>query len=88
MRYHTDTGMISHHQILLLKQLLDEFLQELNGHNANHAGVKKLIQEARQKYYYPCIAKYIPTWVTKCEKCIRNKRIINDLLKNRTTQLS
>ena len=40
-----------------------------------------MIQEARQKYYYPCIAKYIRNWVTKCQMCIQNKRINNDLLK-------
>ena len=40
-----------------------------------------MIQEARQKYYYPCIAKYLRNWVTKCQMCIQNKRINNDLLK-------
>ena len=73
--------MISHYQILVPKQLLDEFFLALHGHNANHPGIKKMIQEARQKYYYPCIAKYIRTWVTKCQMCIQNKRINNDLLK-------
>ena len=80
-RYYTDTGMISHYQILLPKQLLDEFLHALHGHNANHPGITKMIQEARQKYYYPCIAKYIRTWVMRCQMCIQNKRINNDLLK-------
>ena len=80
-RYYNDTGMISHYQILLPRQLLDEFLYALHGHNANHQGITKMIQEARQKYYYPCIAKHIRTWVTKCQMCIQNKRINNDLLK-------
>ena len=80
-KYYNDTGMISHYQILLPKQLLDEFLHALHGHNANHPGITKMIQEARSKYYYPCIAKYIRTWVTKCQMCIQNKRINNDLLK-------
>ena len=80
-RYYNDTGMITHYQILLPKQLLDEFLHALHGHNANHPGITKMIQEARQKYYYPCIAKYIRNWVTKCQMCIQNKRINNDLLK-------
>ena len=80
-RYYNDTGMITHYQILLPKQLLDEFLHGLYDHNANHPGKPKMIQEARQKYYYPCIAKYIRNWVTKCQMCIQNKRINNDLLK-------
>ena len=79
-RYFNVTGTISHYQILLPKQLLDEFLHALHGHNANHPGITKMIQEARQKYYYPCIAKYIRTWVTKCQMCIQNKRNNNDLL--------
>ena len=80
-KYYNDTGMISNYQILLPKQLLDEFLHALHGHNANHPGITKMIQEARQKYYYPCIAKYIRTWVTKRQMCIQNKRINNDRLK-------
>ena len=40
-----------------------------------------MIQETRHKYYYPCIAKYIRTWVTKSQMCIQNKRINKDLLK-------
>ena len=52
-RYYNDTGMISHYQVLLPKQLLDEFLHALHGHNANHPEITKMIQEGRQKYYYP-----------------------------------
>ena len=40
-----------------------------------------MIQEARQKYYYPCLAKHIKNWVQNCQMCIQNKRINNDLLK-------
>ena len=58
-KYYTDTGTISHYQILLPIQLLEEFLQALHGHSSNHPGITKMIQEARQKYYYPCMAKYI-----------------------------
>ena len=58
-RYYTDTGTTSHYQILLPTQLLEELLQALHGHNSNHPGITKMIQEVRQKYYYPCIAKYI-----------------------------
>ena len=40
-----------------------------------------MIQEARQKYYYPCMAKYIKKWVSNCQICIQTKRINNDLLR-------
>ena len=56
-RYYNDLGMISHYQVLFPKQLLDKVLHALHEHNAN-PGITKMIQEARQKYYYPCIAKY------------------------------
>ena len=80
-KYYNDSEQISHYQILLPKQLLEEFLQSLHGHNANHPGITKMIQEARQKYYYPCLAKHIKNWVQNCQMCIQNKRINNDLLK-------
>ena len=40
-----------------------------------------MIKEARQKYFYPCLAKYIGNWVSKCTDCIMNKRINTDLLR-------
>ena len=80
-KYYTDTGMISHYQILLPIQLLEELLQALHGQNSNHPGITKMIQEARQKYYYPCMAKYIKKWVSNCQVCIQTKRINNDLLR-------
>ena len=80
-KYYTDTGTTSHYQILLPVQLLDELLQALHGHNSNHPGITKMIQEARQKYYYPCMAKYIKKWVSNCQVCIQTKRINNDLLR-------
>ena len=80
-KYYTDTGTISHYQILLPIQLLDEFLQALHGHNSNHPGITKMIQEARQKYYYPSMAKYIKKWVSNCQICFQTKRINNDLLR-------
>ena len=45
-KYYNDIGQISHYQTLLPKQLLEEFLQALHGHNASHPGIIKMIQEA------------------------------------------
>ena len=47
--FFTDTGTTPHNQILLPIQLLNEILQALHGHNSNHPGNTKMIQEARQK---------------------------------------
>ena len=38
-----------------------------------------MIQEARQKYHYPCIAKHIKKLVTNCQICIKTKQNNNDL---------
>ena len=55
-KYCDDTGKISHYQVLLPYQLRDEFLFALHGQKEFHPGITKMIQEARQKYYYPCLA--------------------------------
>ena len=44
-KYYTDTGTTSHYQILLPTQLLEELVQALHGHNSNHPGITKMIQE-------------------------------------------
>ena len=72
--------MISHYQVLLPKELLNEFLHALHGQHANNQGISKMIQEALQKYNYPCLAKYIKNCVTKRTDGIMNKRVNNDLL--------
>ena len=71
-KYYNDNGQLSHYQFLLSKQLLDEFPTALLGHNANHPRRTKMIQEARQKRYYQCLAKYIKSWVQNCQMCIRH----------------
>ena len=40
-----------------------------------------MIQEARLKYCYQCIAKYIKNCVSNCQICIQTKRFGNDLLR-------
>ena len=71
-KYYTDT---------FTNPILEEFLQALHGHNSNHPAISKMIQEARQKYYYACMDKYIKQWVSYCQVCIQAKRINNDLLR-------
>ena len=80
-KHYTGSITTSHYQILLPIQLLDETLKALHGHISNQPQITKLIQEARQKYYYPCLAKYIKKWVNNCHLCIQTKRINNNLLR-------
>ena len=58
-------------------QLLKVLLQSLHGTAGKHPGISKMMQEIRQKYYFPSIATYVRNWVRDCEICIQDKRINN-----------
>ena len=64
--YYNNIGVVSHYQILLPKHLLQPLLEALHGTAHKHPGVTKMIQEFRQKYYYPGSAKQIKQWVASC----------------------
>ena len=36
-----------------------------------------MLQEIRQRYYYPSMAKHVKRWVEGCEQCARDKRVPN-----------
>ena len=66
-QYFDETGNVKYHQILLLRHLLQDLLQSLHGTAHKHPGISKLLQEIRQKYYYPSMAKHVKKWVEGCE---------------------
>ena len=72
-----ETGNVKYHQILLPQHLLQELLQSLHGTAHKHPGISKMLQEIRQRYYYPNMAKYVKKWVEGCEECARDKRVPN-----------
>ena len=76
-QYYNDIGEISHLQVLLPGQLLKVLIQSLHGTAGKHRGISKMMQEIRQKYYFPSIATYVRNWVRDCEICIQDKRINN-----------
>ena len=76
-QYYNDIGEVSHLQVLLPGQLLKVLLQSLHGTAGKHPGISKMMQEIRQKYYFPSIATYVRNWVRDCEICIQDKRINN-----------
>ena len=45
-----------------------------------HPGISKMLQEIRQKHYYPGIAKYIKKRVEEFETCAKDKRIPNTVI--------
>ena len=52
-QYYNDIGEVSHLQVLLPGQLLKVSLQSLHGIAGKYPGISKLMQEIRQKYYFP-----------------------------------
>ena len=76
-QYFNDLGEVRHLQVLLPGQLLKVLLQSLHGTAGKHPGVSEMMQEIRQKYYFPSVATYVRNWVCDCEICIRDKRINN-----------
>ena len=76
-QYYNDIGEVSHLQVLLPGLLLKVLKQSLHGTAGKHPVVSKMMQEIRQKYYFPSIAPYVRNWVRDCEICIHDKRINN-----------
>ena len=76
-QYFDETGNVKYHHILVPQHLLQELLQSLNGTAHKHPGISKMLQESRQKCYYPSLAKYVKTWVQRCEQCAKDKRVPN-----------
>ena len=76
-QYFDETGNVKYHQILLPQHLLQELLQSLHGTAHKHPGISKMLQEIRQRYYYPSMAKLVKKWVEGCEQCARDKRVPN-----------
>ena len=52
-------------------------LQSLHGTAHKHPGISKMLQEIRQRYYYPNMAKHVKKRVEGCEQCARDKRVPN-----------
>ena len=76
-QYFDETGNVKYHQILLPQHLLQELLQSLHGTAHKHPGISKMLQEIRQRYYYPSMANHVKKWVEGCEQCARDKRLPN-----------
>ena len=61
-QYFDETGNVKYHPILLPQDLLQELLQSLHGTAHKHPGISKMLQEIRQRYYCPSMAKHAKKW--------------------------
>ena len=74
-RYFGETGEVKYLQVLLPQQLVKDVLEFQHGKFGKHPGIAKVIQQCREKYYYPGLALRIRQQVASCQECIQNKRI-------------
>ena len=58
-QYFGETGAIKYLQVLLPEQLVDSFIEAHHGSHDKHPGITKVIQQCREKYYYPGLAAKI-----------------------------
>ena len=58
-QYYNDIGEVRHLQVLVPGQILKVFLQLLHVTAGKHPGISKMMQEIRQKYYFPSFATYV-----------------------------
>ena len=70
-QYFDETGQIKLYQVLSPQHFVTELLESLHGHAHKHPGIANKVQELRQKYYYPGIAKVVKKWVQGCETCAK-----------------
>ena len=87
-QYFDETGNVKYHQILLPQHLLQKLLQTLHGTAHKHPGISKMLQEIRQRYYYPSMAKHVKKWVEGCEECARDKRVPSETMTPELLNLS
>ena len=86
-QYFDETGNVKYHQMLLSQHLLQELLRSLHGTAHKHPGISKMLQEIRQRYNYPSIAKHVKKWVEGCEECARDKRVPNATIRRELLNL-
>ena len=79
-QYFGETGAVKYLQVLLPEQLVESFIEANHGSHDKHPGKTKVIQQCREKYYYPGLAAKIAKHINQCMKCMQTKRTDNRLL--------
>ena len=79
-QYFGETGAVKYLQVLLPEQLVNSFIEALHGSHDKHPGITKVIQQCREKYYYPGLAAKLAKHINQCMKCMQTKRTYNRLL--------
>ena len=78
--YYSETGTVKYLQVLLPEHFVGSFIAAHHGTHDKHLGITKVIQQCREKYYYPSLTARIARHINQCMKCIQTKRTDNRLL--------
>ena len=73
-QYYDQTGKVKFLQILLPEHLVEPFIIAHHGQAGKHSGIAKVIQQCREKYYYPGMAARIAHHISRCTECLQTKR--------------
>ena len=76
-QYYNDVVDINELQVLFPVQLKDTLRKSLHGQAGKHPGISKMMQEYRQKNYFPSIANHVRKWAKKSQTSVQYKRIDN-----------
>ena len=79
-QYFGETGAVRYLQVLLPEHLVDSFIEAHHGMHDKQPGITKVIQQCREKYYYPSLAAKIAKHINQCMKCMQTKQTDNRLL--------
>ena len=72
-QYYDHPGKIKFLQILLPGHLIDSFILAHHGQANKHPGIAKMIQQCREKYYYPGMTARIAHHISRCTECMHAK---------------
>ena len=67
-------GKVKFPQILLPEHQVESFILAHHGQAGKHPGIAKVIQQCREKYYFPGMAARIAHHISRCTECMQTKR--------------
>ena len=73
-QYYDHTGKVKFLQILLPEHLIQSFILAHQGQAGKHPAIAKVIQQCREKYYYPGMSARIAHHISRCTECMQTKQ--------------
>ena len=73
-QYYSETGTVKYLEVLLPDHLVTSFIEAHHGMHDKHPGTTKMIQQSREKSYFPGLAARIARHKNQCMKCVQTKQ--------------